>query len=153
MIGDTEKRIIRELQRDGRRRLKSIAKELNIPLSTVYSKMKGLEKKKIIKSYQAIVDPQKLGLETTAFIQIDVSQREKVEDIAAMLNRNMYVEEIHLMASGFDILAKVRVKNTAKLGDLIFDKKKGLRSWPGIKKAECLIAFKSVKEYGPTPVV
>ncbi|MFH1786551.1 MAG: Lrp/AsnC family transcriptional regulator, partial [archaeon] len=141
MIDDSEKRIIRELQKNARARLKRIARELNIPPSTVYSKMKKLERQKVITGYQAIVDPQKLGLETAAFIQIDVSQREKVEDIAEMLSRNPHVEEVHLMGSGFDILAKVRVKNTSTLGDLIFDKKKGLRSWPGIKKADCLIAF------------
>ena len=55
MLDAQDKDILRALQQNGRRRLKHISKELGIPPSTVYSRMKRLnpeEAKELRKMYQ-----------------------------------------------------------------------------------------------------
>lgn len=88
-LDQTDYKIIDALTEDSRRPLRELAKELGIPFSTLYSKIKRLENMKIITKYVAICDYSKLGYILTAVTEITVSKGKLVEiekQVAVMKN-------------------------------------------------------------------
>ena len=58
---DTDKAILRILQKDSRTTIKQMATLLNLSTTPIFDRMKKLEKAQVIKAYVAIVDPKKGG--------------------------------------------------------------------------------------------
>jgi len=78
-LDQTDFKILNALTEDSRIPLRELAKELGIPFSTLYSKVKRLEKLKIISKYVAVCDYSKLGYTLTAVTEITVSKGKLVE--------------------------------------------------------------------------
>jgi len=53
------------------------------------------------------------------------------------------VEEVHLIAGEFDILAKVRAKTLRELGEKVINK---IRSFPGVEGTYSHVVFETVKD-------
>ncbi|MEM0123829.1 MAG: Lrp/AsnC family transcriptional regulator [Conexivisphaerales archaeon] len=82
-------KIIDSLTINSKKPLRQLAKELGIPFSTLYSKIKRLENMQIITKYVALCDYSKLGYTLTAITEITVSKGKLVEieeKVAAMGN-------------------------------------------------------------------
>ncbi|MCD6562561.1 MAG: Lrp/AsnC family transcriptional regulator [Thermoproteales archaeon] len=143
-------RILEELQNNCRVTVRELAKKVQSPITTVYSKIKRLEKEGIIKGCRAILDHKKLGLMTTAFIFISfsyelrehgrkITQREVLEKISLLPE----VQEAHIITGDWDILLKVRVKNVDDLGKFVVDK---LRIIEGVSRTLTSVVLDTAKE-------
>ena len=53
-----------------------------------------------------------------------------------------------MVTGQYDIIAKVRFKDTKDLGKFIFDEEKGLRTMAGVDRTETMIVVDTEKEYG-----
>ncbi|WP_279572343.1 Lrp/AsnC family transcriptional regulator [Volucribacter amazonae] len=65
-----DKKIIAELQQNGRISLTELSEKIGISLSPCQRRVKALEEQKIISHYQAHIDPIKVGLNFTAILFI-----------------------------------------------------------------------------------
>ncbi|MFP3190854.1 MAG: Lrp/AsnC family transcriptional regulator, partial [Thermoproteota archaeon] len=133
---------------------KDIAKKVGSPITTVFSKIKRMEKMGIIKEYRAIVDPKKLGFSATAFILASVSYSingEKVSqrEIAKEIAKFPEVQEVHIITGDWDLLIKIRAENVDKMGKFVIDK---LRLVKGIEKTLTCVVFETVKETTDVPI-
>jgi DNA-binding Lrp family transcriptional regulator len=139
--------ILKILSADAKLTTKEVARRLQSPVSTVFSRIKRLEKEGIIKKYVALLDPRKFGKETVAFVlvsfstqgQSPISQREVAKQIAEFPE----VQEAHIITGDWDILLKVRVSSVEELGNFVVDK---LRSVRGISKTVTSIVLSTEKE-------
>jgi len=142
--------ILRVLQENCKTTTKHIAKEINSPITTVFAKIKRMEKLKIIKGYKAILDAKKLGRGTIAFIlasfsygtqenQEPPSQRKLAEQISKLPE----VQEVHIITGDWDILMKVKDKDVDAVGKFVIDK---LRRVKGIEKTLTCMVFHTEKE-------
>jgi len=66
-LDDKDIKLLDELQKDGRQSYRDLSKKLKIPESTVRKRINRLEKEKVIKKYQAVLDPKKVGKTVAAF--------------------------------------------------------------------------------------
>ncbi len=150
MVDETDRRILSELQKDCKRSTKEIAKKLSMPISTLYSRIKKLEKDGVIKEYNAILDGKHLNRGTTAFIfasfvsrlpgiNHSLSQRKIAEKIANLPE----TQEVHIISGDWDILIKVKGKNTEEIGKFVVDKLRDIR---GIDKTLTCMTFGTAKE-------
>ncbi|MBK8433820.1 MAG: Lrp/AsnC family transcriptional regulator [Chloroflexi bacterium] len=73
MIDDTDWHILTLLQQDARLSNAAIGEQVGINASSVYERVKKLERKGIIKGYTAVVDAEKLGRPITAFMRLTAS--------------------------------------------------------------------------------
>ncbi len=64
MIDDTDRKIIRVLQEDGRASLRKISEIVGVALGTVSNRVNRLEDTGIITGYSVRLDPEKIGLNT-----------------------------------------------------------------------------------------
>ena len=97
-LDEKDVKILRVLQENCKATTKQIAKEIKSPVTTVFAKIKRMEKLGIIKGYKAVLDAKKLDMGTTAFILASfsygpqgakepLSQRELAEQISKLPDR------------------------------------------------------------------
>jgi Transcriptional regulators len=147
-------KILQIIQKNCQLSSKDIAKKVGSPITTVFSKIKRMEKMGIIKEYRAIVDPKKLGFSATAFILASVSYSingEKVSqrEIAKEIAKFPEVQEVHIITGDWDLLIKIRAENVDKMGKFVIDK---LRLVKGIEKTLTCVVFETVKETTDVPI-
>ena len=69
MSGDEKDlEILRILQEDAKTPVREIGRRIEAPITTVYSRIKRLEDSGVIEGYKPVLDSEKLGKPTTAFI-------------------------------------------------------------------------------------
>jgi len=147
--------ILRIIQRNSKITTREIARQLNIPVTTVFTRIKKLEQKGIIKEYRAILNEKKLGKGTTAFILASfsyrtqnkelLSQRELAREIAKFPE----VQEVHIITGDWDLLIKVKAEDVEAIGKFVIDK---LRLVKGIEKTLTCVVFETEKETTEIPL-
>jgi len=110
-----DRRIIAELQADGRMTNVELARRARISAPPCLRRVRRLEEAGIILGYHADSDPQKLGWEITLFAIVGLeSQKEVVlsgfEQMVALWPE---VRECHMIRGGGDFLLKLVARDTA----------------------------------------
>jgi DNA-binding Lrp family transcriptional regulator len=142
--------LLNELQKNCRQSLKKLSRKTGMSITTVYERMKKLEREGVIKGYKAILDPDKTGNEAIAFILVrmeyfhtpdmePLSQREVAKKIAQIPG----VMEVHIIAGVWDMLVKARGKTIKDIGNLVIDR---LRKIRGIGRTLTCDAWVTTKE-------
>ena len=148
-------KILRTIQEDCRLAAREISAEVDLPITTVFARIKRMEKAGIIKGYHALLDASKLNASTTAFVlasfayQRDgdkaLSQREVAKEVAQLPE----VQEVHIISGDWDILIKVKTANVESVGKFIVDR---LRLVKGVEKTLTCLVFESQKETLSIPI-
>lgn len=140
-------KILGLIQGDSNRATTRLARELQVPVTTVYSKIRRLEKAGIIRGYRASIDPTSFGIGTVAFILATVSygaQRYHLDrHVAKQVARFPEVQEVHLISGEWDFLIKIRAPDVAGVGTFLAEK---LRTVKGINKTVTCMVFETAKE-------
>jgi len=147
--------ILRIIQEDCRVAAREISNRTDTPITTVFAKIKRMERLGIVKNYRAVLDSAKLDMGTTAFVlgsfayrgdgEKVLSQREVAKQIASFPE----VQEVHIISGDWDILMKVKEKDVGSIGKFVVDK---LRLVKGIEKTLTCLVFESEKETTAIPL-
>ncbi len=147
--------ILRMVQDDCRLAAREISAKVDLPLTTVFARIKRMEKTGIIKGYHAVLDASKLNVSTTAFVMASfasqrdggkaLSQREVAIEVAQLPE----VQEVHIISGDWDILLKVRAADVESVGRFIVDR---LRLVKGVEKTLTCLVFESQKETTSIPI-
>jgi len=100
--------IIRNLQDDARLSFRQLAKKLNIPHTTVFTRAERLVKKGVINKFAAVMNPHELGLQT-GYIIINAPPAES-KAIAKKLASYNEVQDVFRTFDG-KVITKVVVSN------------------------------------------
>ena len=85
-MDETDEKILKNLMVDARLSARQLALKLGMSTVTVLSRIKKLEKEKIIHGYTTIIDHEKLGYVLTAIIEI-IAKNDKIEDIENKISK------------------------------------------------------------------
>jgi Lrp/AsnC family transcriptional regulator for asnA, asnC and gidA len=107
-------KIISELREDSRRTLTGISEKTKIPITTLYSNIKKLEKDNIIKRYTALVNFSKLGYSSAAFIAIKIDRDDR-ERFKEFIRSNDSVNSAYEIDTGYDFLIETIHKDQTEL--------------------------------------
>ena len=148
--------ILTLIQENSKLTANQIAKKIGAPITTVFAKTKRMEEMGIIKEYRAILSPEKLNLNTAAFILAAVSYRAKNQDETPVSQRQVAeeiakfpeVQEVHIITGDWDLLVKLRAENVDAVGKFVVDK---LRLIKGLDKSLTCMVFETVKESTSLP--
>jgi DNA-binding Lrp family transcriptional regulator len=91
-----------------------IAKILNTSPSTVFRRVKELQRIGLLKGYKIKIDYTMIGKKISALVYLKLKDQNYVEEIKKIGG----VEEIFIPLSGWDAIAKVRVSSTNELTEL-----------------------------------
>ena len=145
-IDDKDLKILKMLREDAKLTTYQISKKTLTPVTTVYNRIKKLERLGVIRKYTVEVDEKKLGKNIMAVVLITVNYTlpdgRKVSQIelAKQISRHPYVENLCIVTGGTDIIMTVRVESVEKLNDFII---KELRDMDGIDKTQTMIVLSS----------
>ena len=112
-LDDLDRNILAVLQQDSSLPLDEIARKVGASKTPVWNRIRKMKASGLITAEVALVDPEKLGLESCFFVLIRTSQHD-----AAWLDRFLRavqarpeVMEAHRLAGDIDYILKVRVAN------------------------------------------
>ena len=143
--------ILEQLKTNSKQPLNILQEKLGKKTSTIHSRIKKLEQKKIIKNYTINVDYKTIGYPLTAYVMInfDNGATDLPQDIiAGKIADRGQVEEVHLIAGEFDILVKVRAKDLEDLGIFIT---RDLKDIEGIGNSRTFVSLNKLKDANQTP--
>ena len=83
-IDSTDREILKMLQEDARVAFKRIAEKIGVSEATVFVRVKKLRKKGVIKRFTALVSPELLGKNLTAFVLINTEPKSSLSLISRL---------------------------------------------------------------------
>ncbi|WP_278034434.1 Lrp/AsnC family transcriptional regulator [Flavobacterium nitratireducens] len=76
VLDETDKRILRLLQKNAHYKLKDIAAKINLSLTPVHDRLKRLEREGIIDKYVTVLNKKETGKELNGLLSGDIGQAE-----------------------------------------------------------------------------
>ena len=142
-VDQIDRRILNVLQRSGRISNADLADEVNLSASACHRRVQRLEKDGLIKNYVALLDPRKLDVPTTVFVEITLSAQadEVLENFEKAVARIPDVLECHLMAGTADYILKVVAENTEDFARI---HRQYLTRLPGVAQMQSSFALRTV---------
>ena len=112
-LDDIDRRILRELQQDGRLQNVELARRVGLSPSPCLRRVKLLEEAGIIDRYVAVVDQAKVGLQLSMFARISLTAQdaETIDYFIAAMKRLPEVVECYIMLGESDALLRVVVSD------------------------------------------
>jgi Lrp/AsnC family transcriptional regulator for asnA, asnC and gidA len=140
-IDETDRKILKILQTDGRVALSEIARRLDMGSATIHERTNDLEERGYIREYRAVLDPEMLGFPEVAFVQVE-TEAGRASGVAERLAENPSIQEIHEVTGDSDVLLKIRVPDRDALTDLLTR----IGEHDGVRRTATNIALRSVRE-------
>ncbi|AYV46731.1 ArsR family transcriptional regulator [Caulobacter flavus] len=150
-LDDTDRRLLRVLQADGRITNAELAKRCNLSPAATFDRVRRLRERGFITGYAALLDPAKVDRALLIFVEVvlDRTTGEVFEDFAAAIRRAPEVLECHMVAGGFDYLIKARVRDMdayrSFLGDILV-------KMPGVRETRTYAVLEEVKSTVQLPL-
>ncbi|MFC7199065.1 Lrp/AsnC family transcriptional regulator [Halospeciosus flavus] len=119
-LDETDREILRALQRDARTPFSEIARQIDMSSATVHDRVKRMEEAGVIRGYHADVDPQAIGLGISAVVGLRVEQGREDETLDRLRDVEG-VQEVMLTTGEWDILMRVYAPSTEDLRELMFE--------------------------------
>lgn len=112
-LDEIDRRILRELQQDGRLQNVELARRVGLSPSPCLRRVKLLEEAGIIDRYVAVVDQAKVGLQLSMFARISLTAQdaETIDHFIAAMKRLPEVVECYIMLGESDALLRVVVSD------------------------------------------
>lgn len=144
-LDPTDISILKLLQSNSNRTVKSMAETLGLSNTPVFERIKKLEKEGYISNYTAHLNHKKLGLKQTVFIAISLQghTRSYLEKFVKEINDFPEVVECHRVSGSFDYLLKLVVEDIEAYEKFIITK---LTLLPYLGNVQSHIALSTSKE-------
>ena len=132
-----DKKILRLIAEDARIPFLEVARVCNVSGAAIHQRIQKLTTLGIIKGSQFIIDPEKIGYETCAYIGLYLKNPEHFDRVVEELKIIPEVVECHYTTGGFDMFIKIYARNNHHLLNIIHDKLQPL----GLSRSETVISF------------
>ncbi|MDB5670246.1 MAG: Lrp/AsnC family transcriptional regulator [Alphaproteobacteria bacterium] len=118
-MDNTDRRILEILQRDASLPVAEIAAQVNLSQTPCWRRIQKLEQAGVIQGRVAILDPDKIGLGLTVFVEVETGDHSKqwLETFAETVLTMAEVMEVYRMAGDVDYLLRLAVANMAAYDD------------------------------------
>ncbi|MBR2292403.1 MAG: Lrp/AsnC ligand binding domain-containing protein [Prevotella sp.] len=134
-----DRQILRLIAGDARIPFLEVARACNVSGAAIHQRIQKLTSLGILKGSQFIIDPEKIGYETCAFIGLNLKDPETFDAVVERLKEIPEVVECHYTTGNFDMFIKIHAINNHHLLNIIHDKLQPL----GLASSQTLISFHS----------
>jgi DNA-binding Lrp family transcriptional regulator len=146
-----DRKIIAELQAEGRLTVTELAERVKLSVSPCHRRLRELERAGAIRGYRAVIEPDALGLGFEVLVHVTM-EREDAETIARFESGLAKVAEVRHAERLFgdpDYLVRVATADIAAYQTLRDEK---LATLPGVQRLTSTIVMKRVVDQRPFPV-
>lgn len=140
-----DRKILRELQRDGRLANVELAKRVGLSPTPCLERVKKLEEEGYISGYHAHLNPTKLSAGLLVFVEIRLvrTSADVFDAFKKAVVALPQVMECHLVSGDFDYLIKARVADMVAYRQLLGET---LLTLPGVSGSRSYAVMEEVKE-------
>ena len=112
-LDELDRKILSELQKDAEQSLDEIARRVGSSKTPVWNRIRKLKAAGVIRAEVAVLDPEKVGLDTCFFVLIRTAQHDAawLARFLTAVRERPEVLEAHRLAGDIDYILKVRVPN------------------------------------------
>jgi len=136
-IDQLDKQILGLISADARIAFLEVARACGVSGAAIHQRIQKLTSMGILKGSQFVIDPEKIGYETCAFIGLNLKDPETFDNVVERLKEIPEVVECHYTTGNFDMFIKIYAYNNHHLLDIIHDKLQPL----GLASSQTLISF------------
>lgn len=136
-LDSLDKKILHLIAEDARIPFLEVARVCNVSGAAIHQRIQKLTNLGILKGSQFIIDPEKIGYETCAYIGLYLKDPEKFDSVVEALRKIPEVVECHYTTGGMDMFIKIYATNNHHLLEIIHDKLQPL----GLSRSETIISF------------
>ena len=140
-LDKNDEKILKNLLVDARLSARQLGLKLGMSTVTILSRIKKLEKEKIIKGYTALIDHEKLGYTLTAIIEI-IAKKDKIIDVENALSKIENVCAVYDITGNTDTLVIAKFKSRNELSEFV----KGIASIQNIENTITHVVLNTAKE-------
>jgi len=134
-----DKQILKLIAEDARVPFLEVARACNVSGAAIHQRIQKLSNLGVIKGSQFIIDPEKIGYETCAYIGLNLKNPETFDEVVEKLKLMPEVVECHYTTGNYDLFIKVYAINNHHLLNFVHDKLQPL----GLARSESIISFHS----------
>lgn len=150
-IDQIDLKILAELQKDGRISNAELSRRVNLSATPCLERVRRLERDGYILTYEARLDPHKLGCPVVCFIEValDRTTPDVFDHFREAVISRPEIQECHMVAGGFDYMLKVRLPDMSQyrgfLGEIIM-------TLPGVKETHTYVVMEEVLSRSSIPL-
>lgn len=146
-----DKKILRELQLDGRLSNVELAKRVGLSATPCLERVKKLERDGFIRGYRAMIDPHQVGASLLVFVEISLTKTspDVFEEFSKAVQQHEEILECHLVSGSFDFLLKARVADMSAYRELLGEV---LLRLPAVGDSKTVVVMEEVKTDAPLPI-
>lgn len=150
-LDETDKRILRVIQRKGRISNADLSEAVNLSPSACHRRVQRLESEGYVRDYVALLDARRMGLPATVFVEIKLTAQadEVLDAFEKAVARVPSVLECHLMAGTADYILKVVAEDTEDFARI---HRQYLTRLPGVAQMQSSFALRTVFRTTALPV-
>lgn len=142
-------KILNKLSNQARITLAELASDLGISSPAISERIKKHEEKGVISRYAAIINPESVNINITAFIAVTLQAPNSRNDFIELVNKLPEIQECHHIAGNEDYFLKVRCSSIRDLESLLSNK---LKDKNIAYKTNSTIVLSTVKETTALPL-
>jgi Lrp/AsnC family transcriptional regulator for asnA, asnC and gidA len=141
-VDDLDLKLLSELKKDGSISIPLLAKKLNINASVLYSRIKRLIKKKMIKKFTIDIDESQLGFGVKAYVGINRDPKFKTA-IHENLLQIAEIDRIIEVTGRFDLMVGALAEDLEQLHNIVVDK---IGKIDGIQNTETFVELERTEK-------
>jgi DNA-binding Lrp family transcriptional regulator len=142
-----DEKLVNALLDDGRASLRSLAEDLDVPVTTVSNHLKDLEAEGVIRGYTPKVDYGALGYDVTAVIQLKV-EGTAIGEVADTLREADQMISVYEVTGDHDVIAVGKFVDTDGMNRQI----KALLEDANVKESNTSVVLNAVSEHEQFPL-
>ena len=136
-IDKLDVQILRMIAENARVPFLEVARACDVSGAAIHQRIQKLVNLGILKGSQYLIDPEKIGYETCAYIGLYLKDPEQFDEVTEALRKIPEVVECHFTTGGYDMFIKISARNNHHLLSIIHDKLQPL----GLARSETIISF------------
>ena len=138
-LDSLDKKILKLIAEDARIPFLEVARSCNVSGAAIHQRIQKLNNMGVLKGSKFIIDPEKIGYETCAYMGLNLKNPEKFDEVVDELKKIPEVVECHYTTGDYDMFIKIYAVNNHHLLNIIHDRLQPL----GLSRSETIISFSS----------
>ena len=134
-----DKKILNLVADNARMPFLEVARICNVSGAAIHQRIAKMTKMGLIKGSKYVIDPEKLGYETCAYVGLYLKDPATFDDVVEKLRMIPEVTECHYTTGGYDMFIKLYARTNHDLLNIIHDNLQPL----GLSRSETIISFNS----------
>ena len=145
MLNEKDRKVLKELVKNGRISFADLGRKCHMTRQSVYSRIKSLRNRGIIKNFTVNLDMKKMNLNLHAYVLIEMEPiRHRDNKKLDFVKSLPQITQIHILFGRYGYIIEVMTKDMDELKDIV----RKIHDLETVRRTETMIVYKTDK-YNP----